>query len=90
MNLKMKDKSILITGATGSFGQAFVRSILERYPPRRMIIFSRDEFKQFEMQRELSGPRLESLRFFIGDVRDRDRLVRRQRPIGVFRNDSPK
>ena len=81
MNLELKDKSILITGATGSFGQAFVRSMLERYPPRRMIIFSRDEFKQFEMQRELSGPRLESLRFFIGDVRDRDRLELAMREV---------
>lgn len=81
MNLELKDKSILITGATGSFGQAFVRSMLERYPPRRMIIFSRDEFKQFEMQRELSGPHLESLRFFIGDVRDRDRLELAMREV---------
>ena len=51
------------------------------YPPRRMIVFSRDEFKQFEMQRQLSGPHLESLRFFIGDVRDRDRLELAMREV---------
>jgi UDP-N-acetylglucosamine 4,6-dehydratase len=66
------DKSILITGGTGSFGRQYVRTILERYKPRRVVIYSRDELKQFEMQQEFNAP---SMRYFIGDVRDRDRLV---------------
>lgn len=66
-------KSILVTGGTGSFGKTFVRFILSHYNPRRVIVFSRDELKQFEMSQEFNDPRL---RFFIGDVRDRDRLYR--------------
>lgn len=65
-------RSILITGGTGSFGKAFVKHILERYPDvRRVVIFSRDELKQYEMELEVRHP---ALRFFIGDVRDKDRL----------------
>ena len=68
------DSSILITGGTGSFGHTFVPMLLERYDPRRVIIFSRDEMKQWEMAKKFEGdPRV---RFFIGDVRDRDRLYR--------------
>jgi UDP-N-acetylglucosamine 4,6-dehydratase len=66
--------SILITGGTGSFGKAFVRRVLRSYPDvKRVVIFSRDELKQYEMESELRHP---GLRFFIGDVRDRDRLCR--------------
>lgn len=65
------DKSILVTGGTGSFGQQFVETVLRRYRPRRLVVFSRDELKQFEMQRRLEH---ECLRFFLGDVRDRARL----------------
>jgi len=65
-------KSILVTGGTGSFGQRFVRTILEYYEPARVVIFSRDELKQFEMQQVFDGP---CMRYFIGDVRDRERLV---------------
>lgn len=69
-------KSILVTGGTGSFGKAFVRRLLDQHKPRRVIVFSRDELKQFEMQ---SDPRFseedrQHLRFFLGDVRDKDRL----------------
>lgn len=68
------DKSILITGGTGSFGHTFVPMLLARFNPRRVIIFSRDEMKQWEMAKKFEGdPRV---RFFIGDVRDRDRLYR--------------
>lgn len=68
------DKSILITGGTGSFGHTFVPMLLGRFNPRRVIIFSRDEMKQWEMAKKFEGdPRV---RFFIGDVRDRDRLYR--------------
>ena len=67
-------KSILVTGGTGSFGHAFVPMTLEKYNPRRIIVFSRDEMKQWEMAKLFEGdPRV---RFFIGDVRDKDRLYR--------------
>ena len=66
------NKSILITGGTGSFGKKYVRTILSRYKPRRLIIFSRDELKQFEMQQEFNDP---CMRYFIGDVRDGERLI---------------
>lgn len=66
------NKSILITGGTGSFGQQLTRKILEHHKPKRLIIFSRDEFKQTEMQRVFGQ---KCMRYFIGDVRDRDRLI---------------
>lgn len=71
--MNFKDKVILITGGTGSFGQQFVEVVLKKYKPKKLIIFSRDELKQFEMRKRFSDPRL---RYFIGDVRDRDRLHR--------------
>lgn len=70
----LNDKSILVTGGTGSFGKNFVRTVLERYKPRRLVVFSRDELKQYEMNLELSGEEHPSLRYFIGDVRDQARL----------------
>jgi UDP-N-acetylglucosamine 4,6-dehydratase len=65
------DKSILITGGTGSFGRQYVRTLLERHRPKKLIIFSRDELKQYEMAQEFHG---DCMRYFIGDVRDRERL----------------
>jgi UDP-N-acetylglucosamine 4,6-dehydratase len=65
-------KSILITGGTGSFGKQYVKTILQGYRPKKLIIYSRDELKQFEMQQEFGQ---DCMRYFIGDVRDRDRLV---------------
>lgn len=70
----LNGKSILITGGTGSFGRAFVRTVLERYQPAKLIVFSRDELKQYEMQDELDAKRHDCLRFFLGDVRDASRL----------------
>ena len=67
------DSSILVTGGTGSFGQRFVRRILELHKPRRVVVYSRDELKQYEMAQTLQAPQL---RYFIGDVRDRERLER--------------
>lgn len=70
-------KSILITGGTGSFGKKFVETIYERFPDiRRVVIYSRDELKQFEMAQRYPEERYPSIRFFIGDVRDGDRLKR--------------
>lgn len=68
-------KSILVTGGTGSFGKQFIRYILNNHSPRRVIVFSRDEFKQSHLRQELQNEMgIQKLRFFIGDVRDRDRL----------------
>jgi UDP-N-acetylglucosamine 4,6-dehydratase/5-epimerase len=65
------DKTILITGGTGSFGRQCVRTLLQRFRPRRLIIYSRDELKQFEMQQDFTSA---CMRFFLGDVRDAERL----------------
>ena len=69
-------KVVLITGGTGSFGKKFTDMVLSRYKPRKLIIFSRDELKQFEMSQLFSEERYECIRYFIGDVRDRERLYR--------------
>ncbi len=73
--------SILVTGGTGSFGNAFLRTVLDRFRPGRLVIFSRDEQKQYEMQMRLDGADSDCVRFFIGDVRDRDRLEMAMRGI---------
>ena len=67
-------KSILITGGTGSFGKNFTKLLLTKYKTKKIIIFSRDEMKQFEMAQKFSPSKYPCLRYFIGDVRDRDRL----------------
>jgi len=74
------NESILITGGTGSFGQMFVKTLLEKYSPKRVIVYSRDELKQSEMK---SNPLLQNpaLRFFLGDVRDRERLYLAMRDV---------
>ena len=71
----LNDKTILITGGTGSFGKCFTKYVLENYNPKKIIIYSRDEFKQFIMQNEMKQY-ADKLRFFIGDVRDKERLER--------------
>jgi len=72
----LNDRSILVTGGTGSFGRALVGEILTRYRPRRLVIFSRDEQKQFRMAQEFRPEDHACLRYFIGDVRDKERLLR--------------
>jgi len=72
----LNGKNILITGGTGSFGKKCTEIILRRYKPRRLIIFSRDELKQFEMAQEFPDSKYDCIRFFIGDVRDKERLYR--------------
>ena len=69
----LNNKTILITGGTGTFGKAFVSYVLEHYEPKKLIIYSRDEFKQFLMKNEFQKY-ADKLRFFIGDVRDKERL----------------
>ena len=73
----MKNKSILITGGTGSLGKALTKHILTNFPDvKRLVIFSRDEQKQFQMAQEFSNEEYPQIRYFIGDVRDKDRLIR--------------
>jgi UDP-N-acetylglucosamine 4,6-dehydratase/5-epimerase len=71
-------KNILITGGTGSFGKQFVKTILERYTPHKIIIYSRDELKQYEMAQKYNDP---CMRYFIGDVRDLPRLQRAMKDV---------
>jgi UDP-N-acetylglucosamine 4,6-dehydratase (inverting) len=76
-SMNICDQSILVTGGTGSFGKAFVRSVLDHCPKiKRLVVFSRDELKQFDMQQEFPHDKYPALRFFIGDVRDPNRLSR--------------
>ncbi len=75
-------ESVLVTGGTGSFGKKFAEIMLQEYHPHRLVIFSRDELKQHEMQE--SGFKHPSLRYFIGDVRDVDRLKRALNPINLY------
>lgn len=72
----LNNKTILITGGTGSFGKKCIEIILERYRPKRLIIFSRDELKQSELSERYPISKFDSIRFFIGDVRDKERLYR--------------
>jgi len=72
--LDLNDKSVLVTGGTGSFGKHFVKTVIENYKPRRLVIYSRDELKQYEMQQLFPMDQHPFMRYFIGDVRDRDRL----------------
>ena len=70
------NKSIFITGGTGSFGNKFVEKILRNYKPKKLIIFSRDEFKQHQMNKIFPKEKFKCLRYFIGDVRDKERLLK--------------
>lgn len=80
-SMDWQNRSVLITGGTGSFGHKFIEIMLREYHPRRLVIFSRDELKQHDMR--VAGYNHESLRYFIGDVRDRDRLYRAFNDIDI-------
>ena len=81
----LNDQSVLITGGTGSFGKKFVETILGRYPSvRRIVVYSRDELKQFELKQKYPHDRYPQLRFFIGDVRDGERLKRACEGVDVI------
>ncbi len=79
----LDNKSILVTGGTGSFGRKFIETVLQRYKPARLVIYSRDEFKQYEMEQALSRSEYPCLRYFIGDVRDLPRLKRALNGIDI-------
>ena len=75
------NKSILITGGSGSFGHQYVRTILERYQPKKLIVYSRDELKQYEMAQLFPEKKYDNMRYFIGDVRDQARLTMAMRGV---------
>ncbi|MDD2467323.1 MAG: UDP-N-acetylglucosamine 4,6-dehydratase (inverting) [Desulfobulbus sp.] len=80
----LNDKSILITGGTGSFGKKFVEIILLKFPKiRRLVVYSRDELKQFEMGQQFSTAEFKQIRYFVGDVRDKERLARAMEGIDI-------
>ncbi len=80
----LNNSSILITGGTGSFGKAFVKTVLAQYPEiKRLVIFSRDELKQFEMAQQFPVAKFPAMRYFIGDVRDAERLRRAMEGINI-------
>jgi len=79
--MNWNDKTVLVTGGTGSFGKKFIRIMLDEYHPKKIIIFSRDELKQHEMR--IAGYDDPSLRYFIGDIRDRERLVRAMHGVDI-------
>ena len=79
----MNGKTILITGGTGSFGKRFIQRILANYQPKKLIIYSRDELKQFEMAKIFSAEKHSCIRYFLGDVRDRDRLLQAFRGVDI-------
>ena len=70
----LNNKNIFISGGTGSFGKKFVEKILKKYSPKKIVIYSRDEFKQYKMQETFPPHKYKSLRYFLGDVRDLERL----------------
>src|SRR5215468_6724818 len=81
---RLDNASVLVTGGTGSFGQSFIRTLLTRANPSRLIVFSRDELKQYEMRANgLSHDAFPAIRYFLGDVRDRDRLEMAMRDVDV-------
>ena len=79
----LNNKNVLVTGGTGSFGQAFVRLVLQRFKPHKLIVFSRDELKQYEMAQVFPDTTYPCMRYFIGDVRDADRLEMAMRDVDI-------
>lgn len=80
----LANQSVLVTGGTGSFGHAFVRTVLSRFPDiKRLVVYSRDELKQYDMSLVFPDTRYKGLRYFIGDIRDKDRLSRAMEGIDV-------
>jgi len=80
---ELNNKTILITGGTGSFGNQFVQTIVEHYSPKKLIVFSRDELKQYEMAQKFPESKYSFMRYFIGDVRDYSRLEMALRDVDI-------
>ena len=80
----INNKCILITGGTGSFGKQMLKTLLTNFTPKRLVIFSRDEFKQSEMQKEFCPKKYKCLRYFIGDIRDKERLLEAFKNIDII------
>ncbi len=81
---ELDNQTILVTGATGSFGNCFIETVVKRYKPKKLIIFSRDELKQYEMSQKFPESKYSFIRYFIGDVRDYDRLDMAFRGVDVI------
>ena len=81
--VNLDNASVLITGGTGSFGRQMVRTLLQRYKLRRLVVFSRDELKQYDMAQEFPPEKHRCLRYFIGDVRDAGRLEMALREVDI-------
>ena len=79
----LNKKSILITGGTGSFGKKFIETVMNNYKPGRLIVYSRDELKQYEMQKKWPENNTIPIRYFIGDVRDFDRLKMAMKDVDI-------
>ena len=79
----LNNKIILITGGTGSFGKKFINVILDKYDPKKVIVYSRDELKQYEMQQEFPEKKYPCLRYFIGDIRDSNGLKRGMEKVDI-------
>lgn len=79
----LNNKTILVTGGTGSFGKQFIRTVLEKFKPKKVIVYSRDELKQYEMQQEFPSDGKSPMRYFIGDVRDYNRLKRAMEGVDI-------
>lgn len=79
----LANKTILVTGGTGSFGQQFVQTVIDQYAPRKLIVFSRDELKQYEMAQKFPEDKYQFMRYFIGDVRDFNRLEMALRGVDI-------
>jgi UDP-N-acetylglucosamine 4,6-dehydratase len=82
----LNNKNIIVLGGAGSFGRQFVRTVLQRYTPCRLVVFSRDELKHYNMAGEFNVEKYPSIRYFIGDVRDKERLIRAFRDIDYVVN----
>lgn len=83
-DLDLNGKSILITGGTGSFGKRFVETLLKNYSPKKIVIYSRDELKQYEMSQVFGIDKYKCMRYFIGDVRDKERLTMAARDMDII------
>ena len=81
--MNLNNKTILITGGTGSFGKEFINLVYKKYNPKKVIIYSRDELKQYELEKKLNSNKYSNLRFFIGDIRDLERLKMAMKNVNI-------